>query len=179
MIAYRRITKEVNKVSGLYISVDPGQNESGYIVIENTLGKIRIREHGVIDNDALFFLFLKYADDKPVVIIEMIGSVWSRIGESTISTIFWVGRLFQAAKSHGFEVVLLNRSSVKKILCPKRKVNDSVIRAELIKMFGEPGTKKNPGKLYGIKSHVWQALGLLIAHLLKEGIYKREDLSIE
>jgi hypothetical protein len=40
------------------------------------------------------------------------------------------------------------------------RAKDSNIRQALIDRFGEPGTKKVPGLLYGIKKDEWSALAL-------------------
>lgn len=157
-------------MSGLYVAIDAGTVESGYIVIENGFGKIVFKEFGICDNDGIFDLFNKYSIDKAVVCMEMINPMGMRIGRSTIDTIFWIGRFFDRSKMLGCEPVLLERQIIKKILCPGIRANDSTIRSALIKIYGEPGTKKNPGFTYGIKSHIWQALGCVTAYFIKEGI---------
>jgi len=158
-------------MSGLYIGIDSGTTQSGYIVLENGLGKIKIKESGIVSNDEIFRLFEKYAIDKAVICLEQINPMGMRIGRSTIDTIFWIGRFFDRAKTSGCEPVLIERQIVKKTLCPKMpKVNDSKIRSALIKIYGEPGIKKNPGFTYGIKSHIWQALACVTTYFIKEGI---------
>lgn len=157
-------------MSGLYISVDAGTLQSGYIVLENGWGKIKIKEFGIVENDEIFRLFDKYAIDRAVICMEMINPMGMRIGRSTIDTIFWIGRFFDRAKTLECEPVLIERQIVKKTLCHKMRANDSTIRSALIKIYGEPGVKKNPGFTYGIKSHIWQALACVTTYFIKEGI---------
>jgi hypothetical protein len=68
-------------------------------------------------------------------------------------------------------VLLVDRLSVKKHICPAQRSNDSIIRNKLIERFGDKGTKDNPGHTYGLKSHAWQAFAL--------GIYCQDKLRIE
>lgn len=157
-------------MSGLYMGVDSGTTQSGYIVLENVLDKIKIKEFGIVGNDEIFKLFEKYSTNRAVICIEMINPMGVKIGRSTIDTVFWVGRFFDRSKTLGCEPVLIERQTVKKTLCPKMRANDSTIRSALIKIYGEPGTKKNPGLTYGIKSHIWQALGCITTYFIKEGI---------
>ena len=157
-------------MSGIYIAIDPGQIESGYIVIDRSWGKISFKEFGIISNDDIFSLFEKYSINNPEVVIEMINPMGMRIGQSTIATIFWIGRFFEKAKNLNCKPTLIERQIVKKTICPKIKSNDSIIRATMIKRYGEQGTKKNPGPTYNIKSHIWQALAVLTTHFIREGI---------
>ncbi|WP_230687708.1 hypothetical protein, partial [Streptococcus pneumoniae] len=49
---------------------------------------------------------------------------------------------------------------VKIWLCGTMRAKDANIAQALRDKHGEVGTKKNPGKLYGIKSHLWSALAI-------------------
>ena len=151
------------------LAIDPGTLISGYVLVEIT-PEFKILEHEIVSNDIIFHKINDIEKTNVRVIIEAISSMGQRIGESTISTIFFTGRIYELCVQSEIKVSLIERKTVKKTLCPKVRAKDKDIRAKLISLFGEPGTKKNPGKLYGIKTHEWQALGACIAYLIKEGI---------
>jgi hypothetical protein len=54
------------------------------------------------------------------------------------------------------------RLKVKLHLCHDSRAKDANIRAALIDRFGKPGTKKNPGALYGVTRDLWSALAVAI-----------------
>ena len=76
-----------------------------------------------------------------------------------------VGRLQQRALDCGLTVSLLTRREVCRELHVSGAGKDGQVRTAMIEEHGGSkevavGTKKNPGKLYGVTSHAWQALGL-------------------
>jgi hypothetical protein len=76
-----------------------------------------------------------------------------------------VGRLQQRALDSGLTVSLLTRREVCRELHVSGAGKDGQVRTAMIEEHGGSkevavGTKKNPGKLYGVTSHAWQALGL-------------------
>jgi len=63
------------------------------------------------------------------------------------------------------------RDVLQALNCAKQGNKDSLVRQACIELHGgDPkvarGTKKAPGRLYGVSSHAWQALGLVMAHRL-------------
>lgn len=47
-------------------------------------------------------------------------------------------------------------------LCGVTNTTDKFIRMALIDRYGEPGTKKAPGPLFGISGHLWSALAVAV-----------------
>jgi hypothetical protein len=47
-------------------------------------------------------------------------------------------------------------------LCNSMRAKDANVRQALIDRFGPVGTKKQPGKLYGVATHYWAALGVAV-----------------
>jgi hypothetical protein len=95
-----------------------------------------------------------------IVAIEMIACYGLRVGAEVFDTCVWIGRFIECVEGTA-PVKLVFRSQVKKHLgCANGKDKD--VRAALIARYGEPGTAKNPGRLYGISSHLWAALA--VAH---------------
>jgi len=45
------------------------------------------------------------------------------------------------------------------------KAKDANIRQALIDKLGPVGTKKSPGPLWGVKSHIWSALAVAVTAL--------------
>lgn len=83
-----------------------------------------------------------------------------------------VGRLMEACSVRGLDCHLYYRRQVLQALgCARQGNKDSHVRNALIEIHGGTrqvavGRKACPGPLYGVSSHAWQALGVVLAHLI-------------
>lgn len=80
-------------------------------------------------------------------------------------TVKMIGRLQERwFMARGSDPFMLKRSEVTKHLHANKRgrSKDSQVIEELTFRYGGKGTKADPGPLYGIKSHAWQALGLAV-----------------
>jgi hypothetical protein len=96
--------------------------------------------------------------------IEMIACYGMPVGAEVFETCIWIGRFIERWGSHAFYIY---RKDVKLHLCGQARAKDANVRQALIDRYGSSqkkaiGTKKAPGPLYGISSHVWSALGVAI-----------------
>lgn len=135
------------------LAIDPGTKESGYVKYEH--GKIT--ESGVLTNEIIkdFVSVCEY----DLLAIEMIASYGMPVGQETFETVLWIGRFIERTKS---KYKLVYRKDVKIYLCGSMKAKDTNIRQALIDKLGPQGTKKDPGPLYGVKSHAWSALAIAV-----------------
>jgi hypothetical protein len=97
----------------------------------------------------------------------MIASYGMAVGREVFETCVWIGRFIQARQPMQHE--LIYRRDVKIHLCGSPRAKDANIRQSLLDKFGEVGTKKNPGPLFGVKSHVWSALAVAVTALETAG----------
>lgn len=102
--------------------------------------------------------------------VETVTNMGMPIGDSTIKTIEKIGVLRHILCPES--AVFVPRVEIKTILCGSPRARDANIRAKLISLFGEPGTKKSPGILYGVTGHYYAALAAGIAGLVKRGVLK-------
>ena len=138
------------------LAIDPGTEQSGWVVFIDG----RVIDSGVWSNEEL----LKRVAILPwdyVLSIEMIASYGMAVGKEVFATCVWIGRYIQAFRAPD-AVKLVFRKDVKMHLCGTPRAKDSNIRQALIDMLGAPGTKKEQGGTYGIKSHAWAALGVAV-----------------
>lgn len=103
-----------------------------------------------------------YLTGVSVVVIEKLECYGMPVGESVFATAYVIGRMLQVLDDRGVPWVLMPRREVKLHLCGSVRAKDANVRQALIDRFGPVGTKKNPGKLYGVKSHAWSALALAV-----------------
>lgn len=139
------------------LAIDPGPTESGWVIWDGT----RVVQSGVSDNDFVLAWLLHQARGK-LLAIEMIRSYGMSVGASVFETCVWVGRFQQIGIMTGKRVILCYRPDVKIHHCKSPKAKDGNVRQALIDRIGEPGTKKNPGGTYGVKSHAWAALAVAV-----------------
>ena len=154
----------------MILAIDPGTTESGCVILD---GK-DIFECGVMDNHYVLDLInsipvITDTDfNKIEICCEMVASYGMAVGKTVFETCVWIGRFEQASIECGFSFEKVYRGEVKDYLCKSRRAKDANIRQAIIDMY-EPtgggktpqiGTKKEPGPLYGVKSHVWAALGV-------------------
>jgi hypothetical protein len=83
------------------------------------------------------------------------------VGKEVFDTAKVIG-VFRAARQDYGSWLEIDRRTIKLTLCGNARAKDSNIRQRLIDLYGPVGTKKNPGPLYGVKSHLWSALAVAV-----------------
>ena len=142
----------------ILLAIDPGTTKSGVVIFDGT--NIFFREK--VSNEYLRELILLGEIKYDRACIEGIACNGGAVGREVFETCYWIGRLIECIMSQNIIPKIMYRREVKNYLCPKIKSNDAVLRAAVIKILGEPGTKKNPGPTYGVTGDVWQALALAL-----------------
>jgi hypothetical protein len=145
----------------MILSIDPGNTESAFVVVDEKLKPIWFDK---VDNEDL--LEMISADDfcKCLPAVEMVASYGMAVGKEVFETCLWIGRFIEALERHASSPTLVYRKDEKMALCGSMKAKDSNIRQALIDRFGEVGTKKNPGWFYGFKGDIWQAYAVAVTY---------------
>lgn len=155
----------------MILSIDPGNIESAYCVIDKETYKPV--EFGKIDNLELREKLINDLHYFPIesIAIEMIASYGMPVGKEVFETCVWIGRFIESFKCPFTWYIY--RKDEKLNLCGNMKAKDSNIRQALIDRFGEVGTKKSPGWFYGFKKDIWAAYAVGVTLLDKQkGLYK-------
>jgi len=76
-------------------------------------------------------------EDDAYVTLEAIESYGMAVGREVFETVFWTGRLFEAATRRGATVSRLPRKTIKIHLCGSARAQDSNIRVALCDRFGQ------------------------------------------
>lgn len=137
------------------LAIDPGTTQSGYCLFSRGT----VLESGVVENGAL--LRLVSISAATGLAIEMIASYGMPVGKEVFETCVWIGR-YQQAWPDPELVRLIYRRDVKLHLCGSPRAKDGNIRQALLDKLGPVGTKKEPGPLYGVKSHAWAAVAVAV-----------------
>jgi len=170
------------------LAIDPGTNESAYVVCDMTkfvtngksllsvdpktndiarlvcdLAKIVV--HGKIPNDTMLREIKGNMHSADHLVIERMANMGMAVGAEVLETVFWSGRFVQAFPRSWSR---LTRHQIKMHLCGSMRAKDPNIRQALIDKFGGPesiGRKRSPGPLFGISGDVWSALAVAITWL--------------
>lgn len=152
-------------------AIDPGPTQSTYVRAVFTGGgglldnEVRIVGAASMPNEELCAMFKLPPDmDDTHVVCEMVACYGMPVGKETFETVRWIGRYEQRLLDNGLRFHTMNRLHVKLAICNDSRAKDGNIRQGLINRYGEPGTKRAPGVLYGISGHAWQALALAVAY---------------
>lgn len=157
----------------MILAIDPGNIESGYVVLADDLGVIDL---GKVQNEELIKIIKKCFQDWGELdleincAIEMIASYGMAVGQSVFETCIWIGRFTEICNSYGIEPKYIYRKDEKMNLCNSMKANDSNITQALIDRFAPytpnkgKGTKKEPGWFYGFKKDIWQAYAVGVTY---------------
>ena len=138
------------------MAIDPGPERSAWCTYDISFNPTRISA-GILPNEDVKNLVACMED--ATLVVEGIASYGMPVGAEVFETCIWIGRFIE---SHLGMYRLIYRKDVKMHLCGSMRANDAAIRQRLIDIFGPPGTKKNPGKLYGISKDMWSALALAV-----------------
>lgn len=139
------------------LAIDPGEKVSGVVTFDIESGRVNFSD--VMENyDVLKLVAVSHFHE---IAIEMIASYGMPVGREVFETCVWIGRFIQESPDPA-GVRLVYRKDVKSTLCGSAKAKDGNIRQALIDRLGKPGTKKDPGNTYGVKSHAWAALAVAV-----------------
>ena len=127
----------------MILSIDPGNVESAYCVIDKETYKPI--EFGKIKNEELREKLISDLHRYPIesFAIEMIASYGMPVGKEVFETCVWIGRFIQARNCADFDYIY--RKEEKMNLCGSMKAKDSNIRQALI----------NKEKYESFRSHLW------------------------
>lgn len=150
------------------LAIDPGNEQSGYAVIE--MPNFKLIESGKISNSELLHRVLNPCDFIiDAAVIEDIASYGMPVGREVFDTCKWVGRFTQAMCAEK-EVHYIYRRDEKLTLCGSLKAKDSNIRQALIDRYAThdlktgKGTKKSPDTFYGVSKDAWQAIAVGVTY---------------
>ena len=164
----------MNDFNHIIIAIDPGNIQSGYVVVEHNGETItRVIERGKVDNEKLYITLQCY--EHYDLAIEMIESMGMPVGKDVFDNCVWIGRFLEFADhiTIGGPYQYIYRNEEKMMLCGTMKAKDVNIRQALADRFapGQPnkgkGTKKNPGFFYGFKDDIWQAFAVAVTYFDK------------
>lgn len=136
------------------LAIDPGPEQSAFVVWDGS-----VKDHGTVENGVLkaFLRSRLEVMTCKLMAIEMVACYGMPVGKEVFETCVWIGRFLEAWSEDWTKVY---RNDVKIHLCQSMKAKDGNIRQALIDKHGPVGTKKVPGKLYGISGHLWAALAV-------------------
>ena len=144
----------------IVIGVDPGTTETALVEFTG----LSVVFADISPNESVVRRLRDWQAVRPVLVIEEFESYGMAVGREVFRTIRWAGN-FEALWYPG-RVEFLPRRIIKQHICHTARATDANIRTELIDRFGGPekaiGKKKEPGPLYGIKSHAWAALAVAV-----------------
>lgn len=164
------------------LAIDPGTIKSGWVLYD--CESHTILDKGVTDNVELKYKASDIIEHDPdlEISIERIVSYGMPIGETTIATIQYIGRLEERFEMAQAKVTLIPRKEVKKCICNNGSAKDPNVRQALLDLFPatgggatpQIGTKKEQGPLFGVSSHIWAALAVAITHARKINQFRHE-----
>jgi hypothetical protein len=149
----------------MILAIDPGTTDSAFVVLPLPDCDFEVLDKGKVPNDKLL-QFIQATKWWPLnhFVIEMVASYGMAVGKTTFETVFWTGRFWEAANYAHTRDRLYRKADICMHLCQSTRAKDANIRQVLIDRFGEPGTKLNPGVLYGVSKDIWSALAVGVTY---------------
>lgn len=169
----------------MILAIDPGNERSGFLFLGND-GLIA-GPFGKVPNAEILEI-IRQSDTTCKIVCEFPFPRGQTASWELFKTVEFIGQIKTLVECDPFHPRLkleyIDRQRVKLCVCGSASAKDANIRAALIAIYGEPGSKKNPGPTYGITADVWAALG--IAHTysvegesLSKFLRRRDEIKAE
>lgn len=144
------------------LAIDPGPETSGWVWFVE--GQLTGLNSGYMNDVIIDYVSrASHSTRRHPVVVESVECYGMAVGKSVFQTCYTIGRIMQVA---GDRFVPMTRREVKLHLCNSARAKDTNIKQALLDRWGGKdvalGNKKNPGPLYGVKSHAWSALALAV-----------------
>jgi hypothetical protein len=161
----------VGVILPIFWAIDPGSARCGVVLYRpgSTLAEDRILESVVLPPGGA----LKRIQERRVrhLVLEMPRAIHCPTSNELLEAVLWAGRM---AEAYAPDFHLVYRPDVKRhmgvVTSGRRRTGnaDTQIRAALIRMYGEPGTKRDPGRTYGLAGDAWAALAVAATWVAKK-----------
>ena len=139
----------------IILGIDPANVQSAFVIWDTATETIL--DKGIVENEQfLERLVVDFSTYCEVIVCEMIASYGMPVGKTVFDTCLWIGRFTSPTDT------LVYRKDIKMHFCGSMRAKDGNVRQALIDRFGEPGTKKAPGKLHGVSKDIWSALAVAV-----------------
>lgn len=152
-------------MSDLILAIDPGPQKSAFVVFNCVDLKLVTADH--VENARVLEIIAKAPMLLDGVVCETISGFGKSVGEDVFSTCEAVGEFRLQTRLAGHPFHRITRKQIKSVLCDSQSAKDKDVRAALIARWGGKeaaiGTKKAPGPLLGVSSHMWAALAAAVA----------------
>lgn len=169
------------------LAVDPGTTESGWVIYDPIRNVVV--NCGIDKNEAVMSLMRTESGPNVWFVCERMSCQGMAVGQETFDTVEFIGAMLHQAmgpkgwdRRHDFTV---KRTEEKVHLCGTARAKDPNIRQAIIDQFPatgggkckQVGTKKQPGPLYGVHSHIWSALAVALTwYGTKRHVYIHETI---
>ena len=141
----------------MILAIDPGNEKSAFVMGDR---EVPLFEKGIMCNDEFIEKIKWFGATNPTVVIEMVASYGMAVGKTVFETVLWIGKFVRECELNKIPVELVYRKDIKMHLCQTMRAKDTNIMQALKDRYGEVGTKKNPGPLYGVSKDIWSALAV-------------------
>jgi hypothetical protein len=145
----------------IYLGIDPGPVESAFVWWDAESERV-IRLESIPAFQITAYILKDLIRKVDHVSMEWMECFGMAVGQETFRTVAGIGWFASLLSSFDRPLRLVPRRSVKMHLCNSMRAKDANVRQALIDRFGKVGTKKQPGKLYGVATHYWAALGVAV-----------------
>lgn len=166
---------EITRMS--ILAIDPGPRKSAYVKLAwGRCSLYVIESRDAMPNEELLALISRYVNKCPPVFVIEIMTYYGKdqtVGSDITRACIWIGRFEQAYYVLSGEQSFheLTKPQINRQICGHSYAKKPEVHAALIDRF-EPtgggakprkGTKKQPGPLFGVKGHAWDALAVAVA----------------
>lgn len=145
----------------IYLGIDPGPVESAFVWWDAEAERV-VRLESIPAFRITTFTMKGLLREVDYVSMEWIECFGMPVGQETFRTVAGIGWFASLMADEHRPLRLVPRRAVKMHLCNSMKAKDANVRQALIDRFGPVGTKKRPGRLYGVATHYWAALGVAV-----------------
>lgn len=160
----------------MVLGIDPGPKTSGVVVLDVRSWPPAVLSANQTTDDPLH-LMPPWMDrrDEWVVVVEWLTSYGAAIGAEVLDTARAVGRLEERARRYGVATHLVTRTDVKLELTQSRRSKEAQVCEAIRQIYRDAGkangggadpcrgTKAQPGPLFGVAGHAWDALAVALA----------------
>lgn len=150
----------------IVLGIDPGTERSAWCFYDAEAHRVLGSDIQRNDDVRLVIKASRGVASCKALVVEMVQCYGMPVGKEVFETCVWIGRFLESARCYSDRVT---RPQCALHLCGTHRAKDGSMNQALKDKLGGKGTKKAPGPLYGVKSHIWSALAVAVTWVETQG----------